>query len=212
MKLTKYGHACLLIENDAGQRLLIDPGSFTELPPDLSNIEAIVVTEEHLDHFNAQNLEAVATVNPDLQILTTQAVCGELSATALTYRAVMQSITLEAGGFKLQLTPTDHAPIYKVSPCQSIAVQVDDFLYYPSDTYLPTRNTVEVLALPTSGPWHKVSEAIDLANQVSSPKIVATHNGLYNNTGNTVTNSFINNNLTDKTRQYIYLKDSESLD
>ncbi len=51
MKLTKYEHACVFLENDDGDKVVIDPGIFTNLPGDLSRIVAIVITHEHPDHF-----------------------------------------------------------------------------------------------------------------------------------------------------------------
>ncbi|MBP9852831.1 MAG: L-ascorbate metabolism protein UlaG, beta-lactamase superfamily [Patescibacteria group bacterium] len=64
-------------------------------------------------------------------------------------------------------------------------LKVDDFLYYPSNSYILTERQVQILALPTSGPRHKLSESVDLANTIRLQQILATHNGLYDNTGET---------------------------
>src|SRR5689334_14621639 len=62
MKIRKFLHSCLLIE-DNGKRLLIDPGSwsFGEGFLDISTVEkidAMFITHSHQDHFNVKNIQA----------------------------------------------------------------------------------------------------------------------------------------------------------
>ena len=68
------------------------------------------------------------------------------------------------------------------------------------------------MALPTGGPWHKLELAIDQAKAIKSRQIIATHNGLYNEHGQSVANRFIAMNLGDETREVIYLNIGESLE
>lgn len=211
MKLTKYGHACLLLEKD-GMNLLIDPGSFTELPADLPKIDFVVVTEEHYDHFNPDNLETVARANPDVQIYTTTAVHERLKDTELNVHAVTGDQTISLGAFEVAFSETDHAVVYQKSPCKSLTITVDgDALYYPSDSYKTIDTEVKVLALPTSGPWFKVSECIEFANAVDSDIVIPTHNGLNSDNGHKVTHNFVVNNI-DPNRTFTYLQVGESIE
>lgn len=210
MKLTKYEHACLIVDNDQ-TKLIIDPGCFTTLPEDLSGIGCLVITEEHVDHFDLKNVRKIIAQNSNLTILTTAVVATMLVKESINAEAISGHQTMKVGGFSLHFYETPHAPIYQNSPCQSLAVKVDDYLYYPSDTYRTIEDTVEILALPTSGTWHKIEEAIDLANAINSRKILATHNGLYNDNGQAVANKFITTNISDETREFIYLKPGTSL-
>ncbi len=210
IKLTKYEHACLVL-NKAGVRLVIDPGCFTKLPADLTNIACVVVTEEHVDHFDLDNLKAILKQSPQTKIFTTTAVHQQLRAEQIDSAPVTDTKTIEVAGYKLTFYETDHAPIHKKSPCKSLALKIDDYLYYPSDSYHTIDDAVEVLALPTSGPWHKVAEAIDFANAVNAPIILATHNGLYNAAGHEVTNSFITKHLSNPTRKFVHLEAREHL-
>lgn len=209
MKLTKYGHACLLLKKD-GTNLLIDPGSFTELPADLPKIGFVIVTEEHYDHFNPDNLETIARSNPDVQIYTTTAVQAKLKDTELHAHAVTGDQTIPLGAFNITFSETDHAVVYQTSPCKSLTITVDgDALYYPSDSHKTIDAKVKVLALPTSGPWFKVSECIEFANAVDSEIVIPTHNGLNSENGHTVTHNFIVNNI-DPDRIFTYLQVGES--
>lgn len=211
MKITKFEHACLILENDTS-RLVIDPGSFTHLPEDLTNISCIVVTEEHTDHYSLENIEKILKQSPTAEIITTQAVSNKLNDSDIKNNAVSVEGQFEVGGFALSLEEGDHAAIHGQSPCRVLTLKVDDFLYYPSDSYIPTAEPVQVLALPTSGPWHKVTESVNLANKVDSKQILVTHNGLYNEVGNMVTNNFTSNNIANKEREYIFLNVGKSRD
>lgn len=210
MKLTKYEHACLILDNDES-RLIIDPGCFTNLLDDLGGVSILVITEEHTDHFDIDNVRKVIEKNPQVKIFTTMVVAAQLSAAGIASSVIEGEQTVKENGYKLGFYETPHAPVYKKSPCRSLSVRVDDYLFYPSDSYNIIDDEVEILALPTSGPWHKLEEAIDFANSINSKKILATHNALYSDDGQAVANNFIKVNIVDKSRDYIYLKPGESL-
>lgn len=210
MKLTKYEHACIFLDNGQS-RLVIDPGCFTTLPHELSGIDVLIITEEHADHFYVENVNKIVCANPNVKIFSTGAVAAELPSDIADVVAVQGEQSTSHAGYELKFYETPHAPIYRKSPCQSIAVKVDNYLYYPSDSYQTIGDTVEVLALPTSGPWLKVSETIDFANYVNSNKIIATHDGLYNSNGHAVIGRNIKTNISNIQREYIYLKPGETL-
>ncbi|GIJ81473.1 Beta-lactamase superfamily domain-containing protein [Micromonospora phaseoli] len=69
MQLTKYGHACVRVE-DRGRALVIDPGTMTPEPEAWAEIEAVLITHEHFDHFEPERLRAAAAGNSVLTIYT----------------------------------------------------------------------------------------------------------------------------------------------
>lgn len=210
MKLTKYEHACLILDNGQS-RLVIDPGCFTNLPDDLSGVGCIIVTEEHVDHFNLENIQKILKQSPDAKLFSTSVVVDEVAKSGIKAANIQGNETADHVGYHLSFYETPHAAVYRTSPCQSLSLKVDNYLFYPSDSYNTIDDSVEVLALPTSGPWHKLEEAIDLANAINSPTILATHNWLYNEDGEMVANLYIKNNISDKNRNYVYLKPGDSL-
>lgn len=50
MKITKFGHCCLLIEEN-GVRILTDPGTYSTQQSEVKNIDFVLITHEHADHF-----------------------------------------------------------------------------------------------------------------------------------------------------------------
>src|SRR5258706_2321282 len=73
MKLTKFGHCCLLIETK-GLRILTDPGVFTTEQNTLTNIDIVLITHEHQDHFHLDSLKVIMKNNPSAKIITNKTV------------------------------------------------------------------------------------------------------------------------------------------
>ena len=74
MELTKHGHACVVL-SDGEQRLVIDPGAFTD-PAALQGASAVLVTHEHPDHFVPDRLRAALDADPALEVWTNASVAG----------------------------------------------------------------------------------------------------------------------------------------
>jgi L-ascorbate 6-phosphate lactonase len=83
--LTWLGQSGFLIES-AGERLLIDP-FFSEHearmypPPPIdafgANIDRLLVTHEHLDHFDSASLPAIAARSPQLEVIAPEPIAHE---------------------------------------------------------------------------------------------------------------------------------------
>ncbi len=65
MKITHLGHSALLVE-EAGTRLLVDPGNFSDAPAirALADLDGVLITHQHPDHADPSLLAAVLTANP----------------------------------------------------------------------------------------------------------------------------------------------------
>ncbi|MBI2667064.1 MBL fold metallo-hydrolase [Candidatus Woesearchaeota archaeon] len=71
MKLTKIFHSCILIEekiNSNTVKILIDPGTwmFSEKwakPEDFSDVDIVLVTHEHQDHYDPKSLKVICSNN-----------------------------------------------------------------------------------------------------------------------------------------------------
>lgn len=209
MIITKLGHACLIVEND-GQKIIIDPGSMTELPPNLSGFEAIIVTHIHFDHFDHKNITRIIKDSPQAEIYGPPDViddCQELKAKKLV--AIDQNQPTKIAGLGIDFYYVDHATIYQSAPCKNLAVKIADELYYPGDSLHVIDDPVRVAAVPISGPWVKTSEYIDFALKTKARLVFPIHNGLLNETGQQIMSRLLAQTVEQAGMSFRLVKDGE---
>ena len=179
MKLTKNAHACIRLEKD-GRSLVIDPGTFNEEDAAVG-ADAILVTHEHLDHFNEDRLRAGLEANPAAEIWTLKSVADQLSA-AFPGRVhtVGHGDTFTAAGFDVQVHGELHAVIHPDIPrITNVGYLVDGGrVFHPGDALTVPDHTVETLLLPVMAPWSKISEVIDYVRELKPQRAYDIHDAL----------------------------------
>jgi len=212
MKITKYEHACLVIE-ERGKRLVIDPGELTRDMGSVTDVVATVCTHAHFDHCNAQQLAAIHAHNPQAQFLGPQEVAAAVPAIPITI--VHPGNTLAIGPFQLQFFGEKHTPVIDNKPdSQNVGVLVNGIFYYPGDSFdTPNGIQPEVLALPVSGPWLKLGEAIDFLRVVQPTKFYfSTHDALYSDIGMRVAEGWLTETSTTLKVAHKVLRPGESIE
>jgi L-ascorbate metabolism protein UlaG (beta-lactamase superfamily) len=178
MRLTKKTHACIRLEKD-GQTLVIDPGTFSEEDAAVG-ADAILVTHEHLDHFNEGRLRAGLEANPAAGIWTLRSVAEKISA-AFPGRVhtVGHGDTFSAAGFDVQVHGELHAVIHPDIPrITNVGYLVDGSVFHPGDALTVPDHPVETLMLPVHAPWNKISEVIDYVREVKPQRAFDIHDAL----------------------------------
>jgi L-ascorbate metabolism protein UlaG (beta-lactamase superfamily) len=188
MKLTKYEHACVVLE-ESGQKLVIDPGNFTESLTNVSNVVALVITHEHMDHYEPRFIEQITEENPDVLIFVPEGLDLTLNAdSGGVVHAVQAGDEHEVEPFKLKFFGGQHALIHKsIPPVANVGVMVNNTVYYPGDSFDEPGVAPEVLLTPTSGPWLKIGETIDFIDAVKPKVCIPTHNALLSEVANSLT-------------------------
>ena len=96
MKLTKLEHAALILELH-GQKLFIDPGSFTDPVLDPVSAAAIVITHEHADHWTPAQLNRILALNPGIPIYGPAGVVAAAAKTGHLVTEVADVVTPDNG-------------------------------------------------------------------------------------------------------------------
>jgi L-ascorbate metabolism protein UlaG (beta-lactamase superfamily) len=178
LTLTKKTHSCIRLEKD-GRTLVIDPGGFSEQDAAVG-ADAMLVTHEHLDHFNEERLRAGMEANPAAEIWTLRSVADQLSA-AFPGRVhiVGHGDTFSAAGFDVQVHGELHAVIHPDIPrITNIGFLVDGSVFHPGDALTVPDRPVDTLMLPVMAPWNKISEVIDYVREVKPRRAIDVHDAL----------------------------------
>lgn len=178
MKVTKFGHCCLLIE-EAGLRILTDPGGFSSTQNEVKNIDVILITHEHGDHLHVESVKAVLTNNPQAKIYTNSGVGKILSEQGIKFELLEKGAKTAVKELVVESLECPHEPIYKTVPIvQNTGYFIGPRLFYPGDSFTQPGRPVEILALPIAGPWMKVSQAIEYATVVQPKKCFPVHDAI----------------------------------
>src|SRR5689334_23138949 len=115
MKITKFGHCCLLIEED-GLRILTDPSPFSSGQENARNIDLILITHEHSDHFHVDSVKAILANNPQAKVVTNSAVGTLLQPAAIAFELLEDGQSRTDKGIAIEGIGTEHAVIYPTLP------------------------------------------------------------------------------------------------
>src|SRR5581483_8448350 len=173
MRLTKFVHSCLLIEAD-NKNVLIDPGKFTydsrllnisRLP----RLDYIVITHEHTDHYNEPLLRVLAQNFPHATIITNNDLITKLRKLKLPNQV--------EGGSDETLTVFEAAhevlPL-KLPNVMNIGIHIGDDITCPGDSFA-FKHTRKVLALPLTGPWGSLKDALNFVVKLKPKVVIPVH-------------------------------------
>ena len=200
MILTKYEHACFTLEDDE-QILVIDPGNFTGdfIAPE--NVVGIVITHEHGDHFDHEQIEAIIDKNPDAVIIAHESITSKIEV--FETRSVSAGETITIGPFNLEFFGGHHALIHESMPgIANLGVMINELLYYPGDSFTLPQKPVDTLATPASAPWMKMSEAMDFLAAVKPRFAFPTHDAILSDVGKGLSDRLLGNIASENGIEY----------
>jgi L-ascorbate metabolism protein UlaG (beta-lactamase superfamily) len=188
MKLTKYTHACVRLE-EGGRVLVLDPGSFSETKEALDGAQAVLITHEHGDHVDVPAMVNALRADSGLVVFAPAGVANHLreeaSQAAARIHAVEPGSSFEAAGFGVRSFGGQHALIHPQVPIvANIGYLINENVYHPGDSFIiPDGISVKTLLVPVHAPWNKASEVVDFVIGVRAPRAFQIHDGLLNEMG-----------------------------
>lgn len=180
MKVTHFGHACLLVETESA-KLLFDPGTLSHGFESLTGLTAVLITHEHDDHVDVDRLTPLLAANPGVRLVADRDTAAHLDGA----ESVEPGDTLTFGGTTVAVVGGAHEPIFRTVPdCTNAAYLVDDgAFFHPGDSFFVPTTPVDVLALPTSGPWLKIADTITYLLAVAPRVAIPMHEAAMSDTG-----------------------------
>lgn len=189
MIITKREHACLVLHL-ADSALIIDPGVLSA-PFVEKDLVAIVVTHEHADHVTAEHLDRlIENSNGDVTLVGPAGVAAALPDYEWTVATPSSVHTV--GGFELVFSGGRHAETHPSIPTvDNLGVMINSSVFYPGDSFDIPEHSIQVLAVPVSGPWWKTSEMMDFLDEIRPRVVFPTHEGSNSERGNTLAHARI---------------------
>ncbi len=177
MNITKYGHCCLLIEID-GVRILTDPGSYSTMQTEAKDVDVVLITHEHPDHLHVDSLKDVLSNNSNAQVVTNASVGKILGGEGIEYHNVSHGEKIDIKGIVIEGFGEKHEEIYKdFGQVENTGYFVGGKLFYPGDAFYDPERPIDVLALPVSGPWCTIHDAIEYALALKPRVAFPVHDG-----------------------------------
>lgn len=180
MKITKLGHCCLVIDHK-GKKIMTDPGNYTvEQQIEITDLDFILYTHEHADHFHLESLKKIIEKNPEVKIYANTSVGDLLEKENIPYTLVQHKDVLTLGDeIVLEGIGEKHALIHSSVPISdNTGYMIDKRLFYPGDALTNPDREIEILALPAAAPWVKISEVIDYALMLKPKKAFPVHDAV----------------------------------
>lgn len=214
MHIKKLAHCCLVIDlkNKEGKpcRILTDPGIYSlEQHDKVAHADIILITHEHRDHFHMESLKALIKRAPDAMVITDVGVGAILAKEGIKHHVMEHGNTIDAKGIHIEAYGRDHAPLHSSLPLMSnVGFFIENKLFFPGDAFTDPQKTVDVLALPTVGPWMKISEAIDYALHLKPRIAFPVHDAM----GSAFQNDFVNRFMSQNGIEFIKLENGGTAD
>ena len=166
--------------------MLFDPGAFSHGFEGITELDAIVITHQHPDHVDLDRLPALVEANPGAALYADPQTAAQLGG---SWQAVRPGDVLAVGGLRLEGAGGRHAVIHPDIPVidnTAYLVGTDDEpaqFMHPGDSLFVPEVAVDVLAIPATAPWMKISETVDYLRAVKPRFAFPIHQEIISDTG-----------------------------
>jgi len=187
MRITHLGHASLLVEI-ADTRILIDPGGWSPGAFEQRDLSAVLVTHQHADHLDQDQLPGLLGANPDVRLLTDPDTAELLQDKGVDVTAVRAGDAHEFGPVTVTGVGEMHALIHDDIPRihnTGMRLQADGepTFFHPGDALDADPGPVDVLAFPLNAPWQRSREMTAFLRRLAAAHAVPVHDALLSETG-----------------------------
>jgi len=178
MKLTKFVHSCVLVEDQGNGNILFDPGAFSWVSGliDLAKfpkLDFIIVSHKHPDHFNEDFALQIIQTFPDASWIVPSDLVDEVKKLGVKNVSNMSSE-------KIELFEVEHAKVSPFGqPVKNIITNSFGKITHPGDTHQIIESK-DMLFMPFQAPWGTTINAIELVLKLKPNFVLPIHDWMWN--------------------------------
>lgn len=172
MKITRFEQSCLLVEVGS-VRILIDPGDGSEGRDvsDFGNLNAVFYTHLHGDHFYQPIFDELISSGVPAYVNQALYEVNDGQGNVVNDQDVLQIDGVEVKAIEL---PHCLMPDGSNGP-QNTGYLINNSLFHPGDGVELEGLSVDVLALPITGPDVSMKDAFAFAGQLKAKTVIPIH-------------------------------------
>ena len=183
-----------MVEID-GHLVVFDPVEIEDSLPELTNVDAIVITHGHSDHLQIQNVVEITTNNPTAKVFCPEDCLTKFESLNLTVEAAKAGQVARVGSFKLEFFGGQHATIMPDQPlCQNLGCIINDSFVNPGDSIDLPPHQAKVLCVALAAPWLKSAEAVKYINEAHAEYVIPVHDAVLSDFGKAICRNVLKNN------------------
>jgi L-ascorbate metabolism protein UlaG (beta-lactamase superfamily) len=189
MKLTKFEHACFVVEKD-GVSIVVDPGSFTRDFIMPKHVAAIYITHNHPDHVDAQLVISILREHPKAILLAHESILDDFKDEHT--QAVTAGETVDVHGITLIFVGGTHEAIDStIETPVNLGIVIDSQVYYPGDSFYIPSQAMKYVLLPVSAPWLAIGKSMDFLRALKPTFAFPTHDAILSDQGKTLIDGMV---------------------
>ena len=195
---------------------MIDPGAFSFIEgtvsvKDIGPVDAILLSHEHSDHYFPEALKAFCAMKPT-KIIAPKWLAPKLKEEGLTCQVIEEGDTLKAAGFSIEAFESAHERLPSQGPGH-LGFMINSKLFYPGDSFsIQSVENCEAMALPISGPFLTLVDALEYAHLIGPTKVIPVHDGILKDFYLERIHHQCKEYLAEKEIEFLPLKLSESIE
>lgn len=174
MFVTKLGHLCVLVETE--DRVgLFDPGVWSDkdLIDGIEELDRIIYTHEHPDHFDIEILRELIAKFTDAHV-----VCNDSIAQKINDAGIECNMREETQCTRIFKSPHEELPVPGVEAPTENGYHFKNVITHPGDSH-SFNETKDILAMPFIAPWGKTGDAVDKVIELQPKYVLPIHDWHY---------------------------------